>query len=803
MFINYLKLIFRRLFSKPLYPFISIIGLVTGFSAVLLVSLWIRDEISYDRFHPDADQTYRLTVEIEDKSTGFHWDFARSWYGWLRNLPQDIPGVEKMVRLVRLREGIVKVGEQTWNEEIFNADSSLPDIFGMHFIEGNVHTCLSHPRQVILSESYARKYFGDESPVDKTLYLYSTYSTEKTPYRVTGVFRDLPSNAHVHFNIVASHDKPDVDFSWAYYYVVLRDNSKPEDILAGFQDFALKYTDENEIAKMTPHLQKISDIHLKSNKDRELEKNGSVAVLKIIGALALFVLFIMLFNFFNLRYVFLLRDTRPFRIFRFAGARRGSIFFYQFSESLIYAVTAGIFCVLIVWLVYPDFNLLMGKNSLAGLSGFLITAVLTLTALILMATLAGILPLMLSKVSGFINNMTGITRVSATSVKPNANPGILKSLVGIQYISTFILIIAVVVVHGQVRLFMKNCLGNDKEKLLCLKNVPVQAVNRYQVFKEELLKSPLIEDVTSSMENPGYDIRDMMGFETTGLDSDAKNKLIYVSPVDDNFFDFYDIPIVAGNNFPDYNGDDSLPENFILNEKAVEYLGWNIDEAVGRPFRLNHQYTSPKFGRIVGVVKDFQPSTMKEEIHPYVYFQKSYWLYSAQIRYDTVNTDKSLELISNTWNSIYPDFPMEYEFVDNLYKEIYKGEMQLRDMSIILCLLALILSATGLFGITGITYEARTKEIGIRKVSGARTSGIMQWLLHDILIVVSTALLLGIPLSYFLATSWLKNYIYRITLSFWIYILSGVVLLGIAILTVSWQTWRAASRNPVEALRYE
>ncbi|MGD2035742.1 MAG: ABC transporter permease [Bacteroidales bacterium] len=803
MFINYLKLIFRKLFSKPLYPFISIFGLVTGFSAVLLVSLWIRDEISYDRFHPKVDRTYRLTVEIEDKSTGFHWNFARSWYGWLRNMPSDVPGVEKMVRLVRLKQGIVKVDERTWKEEIFNADSSLPDIFGMQFIAGDVHSCLSHPHQVILSESYARKYFGNEDPVDKTVYLYSSYTTEKTPFQVTGVFRDLPPNTHVHFNVVASHENPDEDFFWAYYYIVTDEKTRPKDILAGFQDFALKYVDENEMAKMTPHLQKISDIHLKSDKDRELEKNGSAALLKIIGILALFVLFITLFNFFNLRYVFLLRDTRPFKIFRFAGAHRGSIFLYQFSESIAYAVMAGFLSMTVVWIVYPYFNLLMGKNSLAGMSHFLTTTGLFLVVLILMAALAGILPLMLTKLSGFINDMAGITRTSATSVKPDTNPRLLKSLVGIQYISTFILIIAVVVVHGQVRLFMKNSLGNDKEKLLCLKGVPVQAVNRYQVFKEELLKSPLIQNVTSSMQNPGEDIRDMMGFETTGIDADTGNKLIYVSPVDDNFFDFYDIPIVAGNNFPEYNGDDSLPESFILNEKAVEYLGWNIDEAVGRPFHLKHQYTSKKFGRIVGVVKDFQPSTMKEEIHPYVFFQKSYWLYSAQIRYDTVRTGESLDFISNTWNSIYPDFPMEYEFVDNLYREIYKGEMQLRDMSIILCILALILSATGLFGITGITYEARTKEIGIRKVSGARTSGIMQWLLHDILIVVSMALLLGIPLSYFLAISWLKNYVYRITPPFWIYVLSGIALLGIALLTVCWQTWRAASRNPVETLRYE
>ena len=803
MFINYLKLICRRLFSRPLYPVISIFGLLTGFSAILLISLWIRNEVSYDRFHPKTDRTYRLTVEKEDKATGFHWDFARSWYGWLRNMSRDIAGVESMVRLVRLREGIIKVDEKTWNEEMFNADPSLPEIFGMQFIAGDPKTCLSQARQVILSESRARKYFGNENPIDKTVYLYSFYSTEKTPYRITGIFKDLPPNAHVHFNIVSSHENPDADFAWAYYYIVLKDKTNPNDILTGFKNFALNYVDENEVAKLTPKLQKISDIHLNSNKDRELEKNGSVTLLKIIGTLALFVLFITLFNFFNLRYVFLLKDTKPLKIFRFAGARSGSIFFYQFYESFVYALAAGFICLILVRVIFPYFNHLMGKNSQAEMPGFLTTSIPCLIILVLIATLAGILPLIFSRITGLMNNLSGSNISSGASPKNTASPGILKSLVGLQYISTFILIIAVIVVNGQIRLFMKNSLGNDTEKLLCLKALPVQVVNRYQVFKQELQKNPLIYDVTSSMQMPGEEIRDMMGFETTGVEADTGNKLIYVNPVDDNFFDFYNIPIIAGNNFPKYNGDDTLPESYILNEKAVDYLGWNVEEALGKPFRLKNQYTSHKFGRIVGVVKDFQPSTMKEEIRPYVFFQKSFWLFSAQIRYDTTQTAESLALIGNTWNDIYPDFPMEYEFVDNLYKEVYQGEIQLRNIGIILCILALILSGIGLFGITGIAYEARTKEIGIRKVSGARISGIVQWLLRDMLIVVSIALLLGIPLSWFLTQNWLKGYIYRITPSVWSYFLAGLSLLALAIITVSWQTWRAAVKNPVESLRYE
>ena len=803
MYFNYFKLILRRFVSKPLYPVISIIGLTLGFAATLLVVLWIKDELNYDQFHKNFNRTYRVTVEIENKETGFHWDFARSWYGWLKNMQQELPGVESMVRIGRIRKGIVKVEEHAWSEEVFYADPGLTEVFTMQFTEGDPTSCLSQPKQVILSESRAIKYFGRADAVNEIIYLYSNYSTEKIPYLITGVFKDFPPNSHVHFNILASRDNPDEDLGWAYYYILLKENADPGDLLANFKAFAGKYMNENELSTITPHLQKISDIHLHSNKDRELEKNGSLAQIKIISGLAIFVLFITLFNFFNLRYVFLLKDSKSLRIFRFAGAGKRVIFFYQFFESILYALLAGILCLILVWFIYPFFNTLMGKYANAGVSGFLQFSTTCLFTLILIATLFGLLPLLVLKTTEFLHAASKHSGVLIIHRKNDARFKILKALVSVQYIATFILIVALVVVQGQVKLFMESSLGNNKEKLISLTGIPVQVINKYQVFRDELLKNSLISDITCTMENPGDEVRDMTGFVTTGVEAETSRKLLYLSPVADNFFDFYDIPIIAGNNFPKFNGDDTAAESFILNEKAIEYLGWEPHEAVDKPFRITNQFASKKTGRIVGVVKNFQASTMKREIQPYIYVHKSYWLYSAQIRYDTSQTAESLAFIQNTWNKIYPDYPLEYTFVENQYKEIYKGEFQLRSMSMILCILALILSGIGLFGITGIAYESRTKEIGVRKVNGASTSKVMRWLLQDILIVVSFALVFAIPLSYLLTSNWLNTYVYHIFPAFWIYLLAGIVLIGFALLTVSWQTWRAANQNPVEALRYE
>ncbi|HEY4784672.1 MAG TPA: FtsX-like permease family protein, partial [Bacteroidales bacterium] len=368
----------------------------------------------------------------------------------------------------------------------------------------------------------------------------------------------------------------------------------------------------------------------------------------------------------------------------------------------------------------------------------------------------------------------------------------------------FILIICVIVINDQLKLFNKYQLGNNRQKTLCIRDIPCQVVNKYQLFKEELLRNPLVTDVTSSMEDPGYEIEDMMGFETTGLNKDSGKKLIYVCPVDDNFFSFYGIKIKAGTGFPKFTGNDTTPGTYILNEKAIEYLGLKTnEEAIGKPFRLINYYSPKKPGRIVGVVSNFQPSSVKKEIKPYLFFQKSFWLFSVQIKYDTTRQVQSLVAIQNTWNKIYPDYPMKYTYVDDLYKSIYKNEFQLRNIGTLLCLLAIILSALGLLGITGIVYESRTKEIGIRKVNGARFNQIAGWLLSDIAGIVAFALIIAAPIAWYLMHKWLQNYAYKVSITLGIFLLAGFIIASVAIITVSWQTWRAATRNPIESLRYE
>ncbi len=381
---------------------------------------------------------------------------------------------------------------------------------------------------------------------------------------------------------------------------------------------------------------------------------------------------------------------------------------------------------------------------------------------------------------------------------------ILKSLITVQYIFSITLLITVMVVNKQVHFIMNHRLGNNQNNIICVKGLPVQVYNKYEVFRSELMANPDIKDVTSSFEDPSSENLDMMQFETAGLESG--DKMLYVYPVDDNFFDFYHIELVAGRNFKEFSGNDTIREDYILNECALKYLGWQAEDVIGKPFTLKFELEKNNLfsgGTIVGIVKDFQMSSMKNKIKPYVFYQKSFWLFSAQIKYDSAHLTGVLDQIETTWKRLYPDYPLEYDYVEDLYKEIYKNEIQLKNMSLALGLIAMLLSCLGLWGITGIIYEARTKEIGIRKINGAKIIQIIAWLLKDIIMIVAVALFFAIPVAYYLMDQWLNNFAYRTSLNWWIFMLAGITAFTIAIITVSLQSWKTATRNPVEALRYE
>jgi putative ABC transport system permease protein len=805
---SYLKITFRKFIRDPLYPFISIVCLGLGITCALFVIIWIRDELSYDSFHNKAGRIYRLTVEINNKSSGYHTHFARCWIDWLSDIQENIPGIESVTRMTYWPGTIIMADERAFESVFGRTDTSFIDLFSLDFISGNPSTALKEPYTVLLSESAAQKYYGKHDPLGTTILQYCSRCREKIGYTVTGVVKDMPPNSHFHFDALAPYENTDEYKGWAYYYLLLEPNKNPEEILEDFIPFARKYNSDDEVRKFTPHLQKVTDIHLLSNKARELERNGSMQNLYLFAGLALFILFVAVFNHINLQYVGLIKNFKSIRVIKYAGAIGSNIFSWLIVESVIYGVLSSALAVLIFILLLPSFNNIMGKQAEAALSLLPSTLAISVPVIILLISLAGIFPYMLLKSmlkSGPAGSPSDYGPLNLSLIT-GRKFGLTKIMVTGQYIAVIVLIMTVLVVTRQINFFMDSGLGSHNKNIICIKNVPVQVINKYQVFKAELLSNRLIRNVTSSFQDPSDEVMDAMPFETTGAEEDINDKILWVYPVDDNFFSFYNINVVKGSDFPPYYGNDTIREYYILNRKALDHLGWKPEEAVGRPFSLIFNLNGKnlfKGGNIIGIVEDFQVSSMKDEIKPYVFFQKSYWLGSVQVEYDTLHTKSSLDFIGKKWQSIFPGFPFEYEFVDDLYRNIYANEIRFKKLSMALGIIAIVLSCLGLWGITGITQQIKTKEIGIRKTNGATAFSILIMLLKDIVIIIALSALVAVPLSCFILEGWLKNYAYRINISWWILALSLLMTSLIALITVSWQSYKAASGNPVRALRYE
>jgi putative ABC transport system permease protein len=787
-----LKIFIRNLIQKPLYPVIGIVVLSIGIACLMLISVWAADELSYDKSYKDADRIYRISIEFKKKN-GYNTHIARSYYEWLRFIKTDISGIEDYARFIKRNQSRIMTDSlNSYNANVLRAKNDFLKMFSIQIISGETKNALEEPNTAIITEKAALKFFGKTNPIGKYFREFQKNDKDGTEFKIIAIAKDLPSNSHFHFELALAMSKKDtIDGNWYYNYIKLEKGVKPSQVLSQFHKVARKYVSTEEASELIPHLQKVTDIHLNSSLDRELEENGSKKQLILLCSLAAFVFFISMLNFINLQHVIFLKQRRNLNIFQYSGARFTQILWGKVLETSIYGVITILIGMVIFESFQKQFNLLLGKSADAGNNIVFPLFLILIPAILFIISFSGLISAYFFKVKRIV--FSSITSKNRT----------LKTLITLQYIFSKVLLITIFVVNKQIRFFMNCRLGNQQNNIVCIKETPIQIDNKYNILKSELLKNPVIHDVTSSFENPSDEIVDMMPIKMPGL---KEQKMLYVYPVDYNFFDFYNIDIVAGRDFKEFHGDNSVNEDFILNECALENLGLTKEEALEKPFDIPFGMNDTSFfkgGKIVGIVKDFQMSSMKNKIKPYVFFQKSFWLFSVQVKYDSSHLNEASQLIKNTWQKLYPGFPYECDYVEDLYAGIYKNEIQLKNLSMALGIIAMLLSCLGLWGITGIIYEIKTKEIGIRKANGAKTFQIMQWLLKDVVLIVFVALLIAIPISYYLLQQWLNNFAYKIKIDWSIFAVAGMVALFIAIATVCWQSWKAARRNPVESLRYE
>ena len=792
------QFVIRNLRRHPLLNFIKVLGLALGLSGILFITLFLKNELTYDSFHTNADRIYRFTVT--DPAFFGNNHFARIINSEdIPALAAHFPEIESYVRLSEIRGGLLKHGEQFYSiKEGFECDSTFFQVFNAELLVGDKTSVLETPASMVISESFARKVFGTGDPIGQTISLPAgQYYGVQSDYSVKGVMKDFPQNSHFHPEVVATPANGPIQW-WAYTYLLLRKNANAENITNGYMQFLEKQSgDPNVKIETKAHLQKITDIHLQSDKLREIEANGNTTNIYVLSIAALILLLISMSNYASLNLGMAGFNNKFIIINRILGSARFINLKYFAGESLLIVVGSILLAALIA---FPANSFILGHF---GLNLFKANTLLIIAVFVIFSLLG-----ILSGLQPVIKQTIGkIYRPDRSLVKPN-KIAVSRGIIITQYTFAIILITAVIVISRQTNFALNQSMGSNQNNILCFESVHANVQQKFETFKAELLKNSSIESVSAMLEPPGGEANDMFRFEMEGINPAGNEKnMIGVFPCDYSFAGLFGLNFLAGNNFSEKNTDADGSGEYLINETAMNYLGYqNASEIIGKTFRLissSPEITIPA-GKITGVVKDFHLSTLKKKVAPLVMFKRDkIWLINFLVSYKPGQHETALAGIQKVWDDLFPTYPLSYEQVDTMYRKVYKTELLQAKLLSIFTLISILISSMGLLGISLLVAQQRVKEIGIRKVNGATVSEILSMLNKNFVAWVAVAFVVATPVAWFAMNKWLENFAYKTSLSWWIFALAGLLALGIALLTVSWQSWRAATRNPVEALRYE
>lgn len=798
-----LKFVIRNITKRPFLNLIKIAGLSLSFSCTLLIALFLKNELTFDRFNNKSDRIYRFTVANQSVISGKQ--FARVYdTEYIPGLTEYFPEAENYVRLAPVRGGVIKYNEEyILVNEAFECDSTFFDIFDSVLLVGNPENILDNPGSLVLSRSLAEKIFGNVNPVGEILTLPGgQFYGRDIDFTIKGIMRDFPYNSHFHPDFIAAPVDKTIFKGWAWVYLLLSENASPGKIESGYKEFYSSYLgNPSEEIETEAHLQKISDIHLHSNKLREIEANSNIAVIYTLAAAAFILMLISLANYANLNAGMAVFSDKYIFVSMVSGSSGWNNFKYFFLEGLILVTSSliltGIITTITGKLIQKHFDL----DLFAGNIPLFISMI---SLFILLGILSGILPLLKR---GIITNKTPLDCRNKSNLK---RTGLSKSIIVLQYTMSIALIAAVIVIHRQTNFALESSMGFGTDNLICFKDVHSNVQKKFVVFKEELLKFNSVESVSAMFEPPGGEANDMFEFRLEGYtenNTNSADNYVGIFPCDYSFASIFKLSFLSGNNFSNKNEDNEGSGEYIINESAMRRFNHtNPDDIIGKEFGLisNIEGINIPGGKIIGVVKDFHLSGIRKKIEPLVMFKrKELWLINFVISFQQGMQVRALDDIKNVWIRMFPGYPFQYEYVSSIYRSVYKTELLQAKLLSVFTFVSLFICSMGLLGMSLLTTQRRTREIGMRKINGAKTGEIMLMLNWDLIKWTMISFVIAIPLVFFFMNRWLENFAYKTVLSWWIFLLAGLIALTIVLLTVSVQSWKAASLNPVESLRYE
>jgi len=805
---NYLTVAYRNLLRSSGYAFINITGLAIGIACCVLILMYVRDELSYDRFHTQADRIYRVVEMIEGAE-----ESSSQPYPVGETLASDFPHlVETFVRFFNLQAPTLTVeyepatGDvQRYNESrFFFVDSTLFDVFDFELLRGDERTALAKPNSVLLTETMARKYFGEEDPLGKILRVESQFDLY-----VTGILADTPSNAHFAFDFLASLSTLRPAFppqflhqNWywnpCWTYVLLREHVRPEALEAQFPGFVQQYFPEMIKSQVRMYLQPLTDIHLHSRLDFEITPNSDIVYVYIFSAVALFILLIACINFMNLATARSARRAREVGMRKALGAQRSQLIRQFLGESMLLSLVAVLVAIPLILLGLPVLNTVAGKtlsfhpvdNAPIWLGMFVVG--------ILVGLVSGAYPALFLSSYNPTEVLKGTIRVG----RVHAATTFRKVLVVSQFAISIMLIAGTFAAFHQLN-YLKNArLGFDDEQVVLVNMQLSPVVPRYDEFRDRLLQHTGILNVSVAEEVPGK------AYQTFTLrpEGEEDQRQFQRLMVLEGFIETLGIEMAAGRSYSKEYPTDAT-QAIIINEAMVRHLGWGTpEEAIGRRFYQPNDNALT----VIGVTKDFHTASLHTPIGPFVLYNmnrdgalSAFGRYLI-LRIAPTDVQGSLAYLERVWNEFAPNRPFSYFFLDSDLDALYKAEETLGRVAIAFSVLAILVACLGLFGLASFMAEQRTKEIGVRKVMGASVSRIVLLLSMDFARLVLIAFLIAAPVSYLVLHGWMSSsYAYRTDLDPSLFLLAGGLAFGIALLTVSYQTVRAALTNPVHALRYE
>ncbi|MFQ5771096.1 MAG: ABC transporter permease, partial [bacterium] len=780
MFRNYLKIACRNLLKYKAYSFINILGLAIGMACGILILFFVQDELSYDRYHEKADRIFRVSREWfnSDGSSSLHLGHVAPPIAPL--LKTDFSEIIQAVRITSGGNPLLNYQDKFFQEsQFYFADPEIFEVFTLPFSKGDPKTALTSPNNVVLTESMAQKYFGSEDPLGKVIN-FEIQGEVKVDLKVTGVMKDVPRNSHFHFDFLGSMIALEQAFGDAEFqnwgsnnystYLLLPEGYDYRHLEAQLPAFIDKHygayiqRNRGEPPPQAPslrnklHLWKLTDIHLHSHLDSEIEANGNIVYVYIFSSVAFFILLIACINFMNLATARSANRAKEVGLRKVVGADRKRLILQFLGESLFLSFVALSLAILLVEFTLPEFSDFVGRELTLDIAGNLWIFFGLISIAIMVGLISGSYPAFV------LSGLQPVKVLKALQITSSTRSKFRTVLVVFQFAISIILIISMGVVYNQLDYCRNKNLGLDKEHVVVLP-ASSQMIQKYALFKGQLLQHPNIVSVAGSKRVPSGRLLDSSGARILDDEkSEPINFRIANVRVDHDFIETYGIQLAAGRNFSVAFPTDSM-EAFILNETAVKKIGWaSAADALDRPF----QYDRRK-GKIIGVVKDFHYESLHQPITPIVMIisPRSFNQIAVEIRSErSDDIAATLDFLKQKWQEYRPNFPFTYSFLEDRYAQLYQSEHKLGQIFGAFSGLAVFIACLGLFGLAAFTAEQRTKEIGIRKVLGASVANVVFLLSKEFTILVLFAALVSWPIAYFAMNRWLQDFAYRININY-------------------------------------